>query len=249
MVQVFLLKTSVLFFGSLLGYRILKIIPERKIIFEVINKKQSHIVIFLIFGVCGGLWISSFLVWMIYFLLFLSLIVTIFVTGLIFEKKFRQDFVFYLDKVILKMKMGLSLRASLEDSLDEMSLRFQKILRQILEIAYAEEGGKITNYFHLQIYNEIRSWLGQSSRILSRMISFRRILRKEDLFRRKSDQIYHQIKMQIILLALMYTFLLLFIFQKFPIQNYFGIYLVSFLLFLIGILTIYIISRRQSWRI
>lgn len=244
-----LIKTLILVFGTIFGFRIFKSLPEN--LKQHTNTRMFRVVsvIFLMLAVYFFNYASSFVVWIQFFLGVLAVGVTIFVTQHLESKNLRQDFVFFVDKVQLHIKMGRSLRAAFEFALEQMPSSSQLRMREILNCAESGSMYRSRDAFSMVMYAEVSQWLGSNTRILSRIRTFRAQLRLEDRFKRKSEQVIHQIRIQILLLSLMYIMMLFFVLQRFSFYQHTLLFLVSSALFVLGLLTFYFIARRKIWMI
>jgi Flp pilus assembly protein TadB len=244
-----LIKTLILVFGTIFGFRIFKSLPENLKVHMKTRVFCVVSVIFLILNVYFLNFSSSLVVWILFFLGVVAVGVTIFVTQHLENKNLRQDFVFFVDKVQLHIKMGRSLRAAFEFALHQMPQNSKIQMKEILESAESGSSYKSRDPFCTSMHAEVSQWLGSHARVLSRINAFRAQLRLEDRFKQKSEQIIHQIRIQILLLCLMYLIMLFFVLQRFSFYQHTLSFLTSSVLFILGLLTFYFIARRKIWMI
>lgn len=244
-----LIKTLILVFGTIFGFRIFKSLPENLKTHVNTSAFRAVSVIFLILSVYFLNFSSSFALWILFFSTVTAVGVTIFVTQHLENKNLRQDFVFFVDKVQLHIKMGRSLRAAFEFALHQMPQNSKIQMQEILETAESGSSYKSRDPFCTSMHAEVSQWLGSNTRILNRINTFRSQLRLEDRFRRKSEQIIHQVRIQILLLCFMYLVMLFFILQRFSFYQHALSFLTSSVLFTLGLLTFYFIARRRIWMI
>ncbi len=249
MAQNILVQTLILLFGISFGFRIAGIAITKLNLDTNLRIKIEYIVIFLMVICAFVSFYSLILYWWIVALLIFVGLVTIFVTLYVQKKKLRQDFVFFVDKIILQIKIGRSLRASLEKSVEDTPLRSRVVLRGIVNSVLLNQNWVCSTELEREIYEEIASWYGMNQKILYRLTEYRSQLQLEERFRRKSEQLIHQVQIQISLLLLMYLLMTFFIFQRFSIFEHLSSWFVSLGLFTCGIGVFYYLTRRKIWKI
>lgn len=249
MAEKILIQTLILIFGMSFGFRIAGIATAKLNLKSCAQKKLDYVVIFLMVAVSFLCFNSVYMSWWTVTILIFVGLVTIFVTLHAQNKKFRQDFVFFVDKVILQIKIGRSLRAAMERSVQELPQVSKQTLECIMSAVFSNESWQGSSEFEEQVYNELSDWHGMNQKVLYRINEYRSQLRLEERFRRKSEQIIHQVKIQIWLLVIMYFLMMFFIFQRFSFYEHLSSVLVSILLFICGIFTFYYLTRRKIWRI
>ncbi len=244
-----LIKTLILIFGYLFGCRIIEIGIKKQKLSSSYVSRMKIIVIFLMMSAFYMNIKSLFLFWILVFAVLSGSIVTIFVTFQQNQKKFRQDFVFFIDRTLIQMKLGKSLRSALEISNKTTPKRSSEFLINIIEILFWEGKLHSPHAFHHEILHEMKVWCGLQAKVVKRIQSYRTKLRLEEKFRHKSEQILHQIRIQMIMITLMYASMAFFLVTRFDFYKHIVTYLVSLLLFILGLLGFHLVARRQTWKI
>jgi hypothetical protein len=187
--------------------------------------------------------------WIALFVVVFMVTVTIFVTIFIREKKFRQDFVDFLDRVILQVRSGHSFRNSLDVSNEKTAEPSHFKLEKIIEAVHFSQKVDTTNNFVREIFEEFSLVQHFPHKTLDRLCAFRRKIKIEDNFRRKSGRIVRQVRIQVTFLLVMYLGVLFFVVSRFGFLENSKIILWSIGLFVIGIAGFFYLGVNKKWKI
>ena len=232
-------------------FRILKFIEESFFLKKTLTKFGTFLLlafVFFLFVFKGNaLWASVLEV-----CLSLLLLVTVIVFHRLKEKGFYRSFLFFLDRIILSMSCGQSLYESLQKSADfEKNTLFQRELEKIVQLVVFSQqnvvflGGwrlkksvielqKVSQFPHHQREN---------------LIELRKNLKIEEKIRRKSEQVLQQIRLQSLILSVLYVFIFsgVILFRGWKENSSF--LLGSSFLFLMGLVWIHRGGRSYKWKV
>ena len=244
-----IISILILIFGLLFGYRIYIFNEQNRIFDNQILKNSLMIIIFLTVLCCSLLIDRYFLVWITVFASTTSILVTIFVTARFRERKFRQDFVDFIDRLILQVRSGQSFRNSLELSNTKTPLASRLKLEKIIEAIHFSQKIESSNHFVREIFEELTSVQRFPHKTLERLCAFRRKIKIEDDFRRRSGRIVRQVRIQITFLVFLYTSVLIFVVSKFGFTANITIILWSLSFFTVGIVGFLYLGVKKQWKI
>lgn len=240
---------SILIFGLMFVLRIYKFNERNRIFDNQILKNVQMIIIFLTLACCLLFIKRYFFMWIAVLTAICSLLVTIFVTAHFRERKFRQDFVDFLDRVILQVRSGHSFRNSLEISNAKTADSSRCKLEKIIEAVHFSQKVDTSNSFVREIFEEMSLVQHFSHKTLDRLCAFRRKIKIEDDFRRKSGRIVRQVRIQIVFLLFMYVGVLLFVGSRFGFLDNLKIILWSMGLFIVGLVGFFYLGVNKQWKI
>ncbi len=239
----------ILVFGLLFVLRIYFFNEQNRIFDNDLLKNSLLLIVFLTLGCVLFVYQRIFLVWVIVFLSISMFVVTIFVTAFIRERMFRQDFVDFLDRTILQVRSGQSFSNSLELSNIKTPVQSKIKLEKIIEAVHFSQKIETTNEFLAEIFEEMSSVEHFPHKTLDKLCSFRRKIKIEEDFRRKSGRIVRQVRIQIVFLVVMYSCVLTFIISRFGFRENFKIIFISLALFVLGIVGFFYFGVRKQWKI
>ncbi len=249
MISFALLKTLILISGLLSVIRICNF-NERNLVFEKkYFDERMRFIGFLTFLILFFSKMNLLLLLLINILILLGVSVTIFVTRVRRERSFRQEFVEFLDRLILQVRSGKGFRQSFEISNSFTQLQSQKKIQKIFDSITYQALMTQNDKFVLEIYHHLKEIDRSSQKSVDRLMSFRKKLKTEDDFRRRSGTLIRQIRIQVVFLSVFYLGLLVFLAQQFAISEYWKVYGLSLSLFLLGILSFFLLARRKTWKI
>lgn len=240
---------TILIFGLLFALRIYKFNERNRIFNNQILKNTLLIIIFLTLTCCYLLFDRYFFAWLTLLAVIFAIAVTIFVTTRFRERKFRQDFVDFLDRMILQVRSGHSFRNSLEVSNAKTTQSSRFKLEKIIEAVHFSQKVDTTNSFVREIFEEFSLVRRFPHKTLDRLCAFRRKIKIEDNFRRKSGRIVRQVRIQITFLLLMYVGVLFFVVSRFGFAENLKIILWSIGLFGVGIVGFFYLGVNKQWKI
>ncbi len=244
-----LIAILILVFGLLFGVRIYFLNEQNKTFDNLILKNTLIITTFLTVLFCLYVRDRAFLVWIIVVSVILIIRVTIFVTGFIREMQFRQDFVEFLDRLILQVRSGNGFRYSLEVSNRQTPKLNQTKLKKIIEAVHFEQKIETTHEFVREICEEFTAIENFPHKTLERLCAFRRKIKIEEIFRRKSGRIVRQIRIQISFLSALYVGILCFAVSRFGFKENVTVILWSVGMFVMGLLVFFYLGMRRQWKI
>jgi len=244
-----LIRLGIFIFGLLFVIRITKFNAENRVFETTRFEKMILLNIFLTVVVLIFIFDSAFLVWLSIFAGVFALLVTIFVTQKVREKEFRQDFVDYLDRVITFLRAGHGFLLSLDKANVETASQNQKKIQKLIESLQFSSQLQLQNEFLTEVFEEF-TWIQKyPSKTLQRLVTFRRNLKTEEKFRRKSGRIVRQMMIQVIFLCVLYSLLLVFVGKFFGFSGNSKVIFVSLLLFIVGLLVFFYIGSKKLWKV
>lgn len=243
------ISTLILVFGLLFVLRIYYFNEQNRIFNNQLLKNSLLIIIFLTLSCSLFVVKTYFLLWLTVFFATLALAVTIFVTIHFRERKFRQDFVDFLDRVILQVRSGQSFYNALELASAKTSSSSHLKLQKIIEAVHFSQKIETSNDFIREIHVEMSSVQLIPHKILDRLCAFRRKIKIEDDFRRRSGRIVRQTRIQISFLTVLYAAVLVFVLSKFGFSENSQIILWSAGLFSAGLVGFFILGVKKQWKI
>ena len=160
---------------------------------------------------------------------------------------FRKQFLFLMDFTIARMKMGNSFREALNQGIESIDskwiqddlkeLRDRMIYAQDIKLYQAKEF-----LFAFKTFKQV----DQDLQPLTRLYYIREAMKIEDSFRKKSRQALLQIRLQSIIMSVLYLALFIFVIFYYKTQ-FLTLMLVSSCLFVIGSVLIFILGRKIRW--
>lgn len=244
-----LIQTLILVFGLLFALRIYFFNEQNRIFDKQLLKNSLLIIIFLTLLTSLMVFERYFFMWIAFGSAILSVPVTIFVTARIRERRFRQDFVDFLDRAILHVRSGQSFGNSLEVSNIKTPHVSSIKLEKIIEAVHFSQKIDTSNDFVREIFEELSSVQRFPHKTLDRLCAFRRKIKIEDDFRRRSGQIVRQVRIQIIFLSIMYVAVFTFVCVRFGFIENLKIILWSACLFFAGSIGFLLLGGKKQWKI
>lgn len=155
-----------------------------------------------------------------------------------------------MDQVILGLQSGQSFRTSLHQSIQQQP---SWIRHQLLEIHHSIAMNQTILHSQNKFLRELTAEWSEMDKSQSKLIdharAFRRQLKIEEDFRRKSGRVTQQMKMQAIIVTILYLALLIYVISQFGwVQNLLLI-AVSAVLFSAGLAWIFMMGRKMKWKI
>ncbi len=160
---------------------------------------------------------------------------------------FRKQFLFLLDSTITRMKMGNSFREALAQGIESIDSGWvQDDLKELRDrIIYAQEIKKHQAKEFLFAFKTFKQ-ADQDPQPLTRLHYIREAMKIEDLFSRKSHQALLQIRLQSLIMTILYLALFIFVLWYYQTQ-FLTLMLFSLCLFVIGSVLIFILGRKIRW--
>ena len=243
------IQTLILVFGLLFAYRFYFFNEQNRIFDNQILKNSLTMIVFLTL-LCSSIYFDRyFFAWIAVVGAILSIAVTIFVTMHFRERKFRQDFVDFVDRLILQVRSGHSFRVSLEVSNAKTAGTSRLKIEKIIEAVHFSQKIETSNTFVREIFEEFTSVQRFPHKTLDRLCAFRRKIKIEDDFRRRSGRIVRQVRIQITFLLFMYIAVMCFVVARFGFLQNMKIILWSIALFTSGMAGFFYLGVKKQWKI
>jgi Flp pilus assembly protein TadB len=174
-----------------------------------------------------------------------------FLFNLYLKHQFEAELFKFIDEIILTMSTGRSFRDAFVSICQQNESYFTK---KILEIHRSSQLNTIENIKNwqnepkfLDIWHLFQSVEQNSHKQLEKLRAYRRQLFWEQNFRRKSSQATAQVKAQAFVLTILYVALLIYVIKTIGGNNIRWI-LMSLILYLTGLLSLYILGKRKPWK-
>ena len=160
---------------------------------------------------------------------------------------FRRQFLFLLDTAITRMKMGNSFREALTQSIESVDSGWiQDDLKELRDrMIYAQEIKPNQAKEFLFAFKTFKQ-ADQDPQPLTRLHYIREAMKIEDLFRRKSYQALLQIRLQSLIMTLLYLALFIFVLWYYKAQ-FLTLMLFSLFLFVSGSFLVFVLGRKIRW--
>ena len=196
------------------------------------------------------------------FIFSISSLILIFIIGLfIFSLKFLSFFVekwietslphLYLeilDEIILSVQVGSSVKSALQKSLAHREGWQHHLWSSALDVMTGKlDLEQIRSKNKRKVFQELCELINEKFKLLDTIKLIRHHLKMELNLRRKSRQASQQARTQSILLSLFYLLGVIFLTTRFGFSTYPRILLGSFVLFLLGLVLMWWMTRRQKW--
>lgn len=169
---------------------------------------------------------------------------------LLLVAKLRTALIPFLDCVILNLQAGKSFRFSLQLSVEMQS---GWVRHQLAEVCESLQMSKNVIAMKSALLKDLRDELveiDQSQvRCVEQVRALRRSLKMQEGFRRRSGQVTQQIKMQAIIVTLLFFMLLGFVIMQFGFKAHSTWIFLSSIIFLIGLTWIFLMGRRMKWTV
>ena len=205
------------------------------------------LLIFCALQLISGFWIFKMA------LLYIPLIFTFFLQSMLtnaWQKSFYQQFEFFVNALITQIKTGAGFRPAFKSAIKALpSRRFQNHFTEILEtILFSKKLRPEFCFSPLrQMIQELQK-ADSSPQCLQSLENLRHHIRVQSLFRKKAQSALLQIRIQSLILLILYFCLFLFVVHKYGIK-YINILLLSLILFVAGLFFLFQCGRRIKWTI
>lgn len=165
-------------------------------------------------------------------------------------KELSRALIPLLDQVIMGLQTGNSFRTSLRTAIENQSGWKRNQLREVFEsVVSTDRKVDVKSAVLKDFQQEMVEIDSSQSRCADQVRAFRRQLKTQEDFRRRSGQVTQQIKMQAIIVTALYLALLIFIISQFGYVAHRFVIFCSVNIFLVGLIWIYSIGRRIKWKI
>jgi Flp pilus assembly protein TadB len=164
------------------------------------------------------------------------------------RQKFQQNLLSFIDEIILLMMTGKSFRDSFLYLTANPKDFFQFKMRELLIAGSFQDKTRFTKRNEMiQITELVQAIEKNPHKSIDRLRAFRRQLHWVQSFERKSKQATTQIRAQALVLTLLYCGLLGFVMKNSNASTT-PIIFPSVFLFLLGLVALYLLSRRTKWK-
>ena len=246
----FLIFLSGLFFV----HQIYRIFQERHALGSQILTKIGTIHIIFIFSLYFFFFRKPFWFWISVFLSLLLIPAFLFLIKKIHQQQFLSEFLRFVSMVLLKMQMGNCFQTAIEYCLGSETWKHRPLLVAIhgnvvfSQQTFLKNTGSFPAFLN-KIIQEFQFIQDNQHQAVDRLCNFRDNLREELFFRRKSRQIWYYFGYQWLLLTGIYFIILFFIINQYGFLPFINVFLLSFGLYFLGGLTLYLLGRNKKWDI
>jgi len=261
-----IIQFLILGIGLLFANRTLKNKINRKPLAEAIlhRLKKRQTTIFLILTILSTCLHPLIILFLIFILIFSIHHIDKWI-NFVLRQNFQQLWAQFLDELILLMMTGRSFRdAFLFLTTNSQNIFYLKLREILFRSDFSKNGftqssvlNKNTSFFSKKtnvaiIYELVQSIEKNPHKAIEKLKAHRRQVRWILSFRKKSKQITLQLRTQALILSLLYIGLLIFVLNhQMNSKITFSIYsplVISIGLFIFGILLLFIIGRKKSWK-
>lgn len=166
------------------------------------------------------------------------------------EKHISKNFVSILDSVIIRMRVGSSLREALMTTANTQTPSTQFLVQEFVTLlSFDRPLYELVSDQKLQKnFLELRNVDKQPHRAIERLKSLRRRLQMEEKLRQKSRKALLQARAQAVILSVMYLLLLSYSLWKYGWKSSATLIFVSIVLFSVGSFWLWSMGRRFRWK-
>ena len=168
----------------------------------------------------------------------------------IWKQKFYLQFEFFLNVLISQIKIGTGFRSAFKKAAQSLTHPyFQNYFLKILEtISYSQKLREEFDFAPLkQIITELKT-ADESVQCLEHLENLRHQIYIQSMFRKKVGTALLQIRLQSLVLLLLYSGLFIFILHKYGLK-YIKILFISLILFILGLMLLLRCGRKIKWSI
>ena len=244
-----LIRFIILCFGFLFTYRIINFQINRRTLSEAISIKIGKIqILYFWFLTVLSPWIQVPILILFIFVPSLAATRLESILNFILRHQFQQNLLNFIDELILLMMTGKSFRDSFFNLTSNPKHFFQFKMRELFVVGNIKTETMNSKYKELvQISNLVQSIEKNPHKAIDKLRAFRRQIHWCQLFKRKSKQATIQMRAQAMILSILYFGLLIYVTRN---QNasIISLILVSLFLFLCGLISLFLLGRRQKWK-
>ena len=168
----------------------------------------------------------------------------------IWKEQLYTQFEFFLNTLIAQIKMGESFRSAFKKAIESLSnIQFKNYFMEILEtILFSKTLRKEFCFSPMeQMIQELKQ-ADQSAQCLGYLENLRHQVRIRSIFRKKVQSALLQIRIQSLILLILYSGLFLFVLHKYGLK-YIKVLFLSLLLFLGGFIILLQCGKKLKWTI
>lgn len=244
-----LIRFLVLSFGFAFALRTIKIQIATKPLSEAISTKIIYFSIFYFWAMTIlSPWIPVPVLGILLFVPNLAAHRLNWILNRILKHQFRKKLIQFFDELLLLMTTGKSFRDSFLILTSDSHDFFQLKMRELFQCPHDPENQQVTHAREIHEIIELVQVVERAPhKAVERIQNFRRLLKWRHSFRKKSKQATIQVRAQALVLTLLYVALLLFTFLNDRARNPLLV-LTSIVLFVSGLILIFILGRQTKWK-
>lgn len=166
-----------------------------------------------------------------------------------FETEIKDQILFFLDNIILNVQSGIPMRSSLAKASDDFTgwkkTQF-KLLVNSIHLGQKNDHfqSKTLKKFHREIVNIENS----KTKNFEQLKSYRQQLKIEQNLRHRSRQVTMNLKIQSLVMTILYFLIGFFIFSNFDTSNSKSVLLFSVFFFSLGQILVFFIGKSLKWK-
>jgi uncharacterized membrane protein len=166
-----------------------------------------------------------------------------------FETEIKDQILFFLDNIILNVQSGIPMRSSLAKTSDDFTgwkkTQFKLLVNSILLGQKNDHfQSKTLKKFHREIVNIENS----KTKNFEQLKSYRQQLKIEQNLRHRSRQVTMNLKIQSLVMTILYFLIGFFIFSNFDTSNSKSVLLFSVFFFSLGQILVFFIGKSLKWK-
>jgi hypothetical protein len=244
-----LVRFMILSFGFVFAHRMIEFQINRKPLSEATSKKVAQFqILFFWLATILSPWIPVLFLVFFIFVPNLAAARLDWILNFVLRQKFQQNLLSFIDEIILLMMTGKSFRDSFLYLTANPKDFFQFKMRELLIAGSFQDKTRFTKRNEMiQITELVQAIEKNPHKSIDRLRAFRRQLHWVQSFERKSKQATTQIRAQALVLTLLYCGLLGFVMKNSNASTT-PIIFPSVFLFLLGLVALYLLSRRTKWK-
>ena len=166
------------------------------------------------------------------------------------RRRFRENYSLLVDQIVLHVRTGHSFREAIRKISDTSDAFVQQKLGEVIDhLTFPKpEVEFASDFFTREMIRSLREIDQTSYGGLRKLLALRHRLRIQNEFRRKSRAATAQIRVQALVLAILYGLVLIFTLRNEDIHSIAGELAISIPLFLIGLGLVLRTGRRYVWK-
>ncbi|XGC80776.1 hypothetical protein ACES2L_15740 [Bdellovibrio bacteriovorus] len=165
-------------------------------------------------------------------------------------RRLRSALIPLLDSVILSLQTGKSFRISLLSAIEIQDGWIRHQMMEMYEsLAMSENVIAVKSALLKDLRQEILEIDRSGTRCVEQVRALRRELKMLEDFRRRSGQVTQQLKMQAIIVTVLFLALITFVITQFGFHQHRFLILFSALIFSGGLIFIFSVGRRMKWKV
>lgn len=239
--------------GCMFAVRIFKRLREENIFFP--HQLVTFSTLAALLAIAVVIWVQDF---RSIFLIFMAVLVLSSGLGpllrVLREKRFAKEILPFLNQIILHMRSGKAFRGAMKAAIHEdpvldgfYKIKFAEIYEAVVFSGQAKIAG--LDRPRADLIHALRAADQAPHNCLQRLLNLRRKLQIASDFRRKSGQILLQIRMQAVILSVLYFALLVFTIWQNGTKSFLWLLVGSFSLFATGVAVLSCLGRKVKWKI